>query len=876
MDLKKFGLLIFFAILFMGTSVLCQEKTYVSRRLDNKPPVIDGLDNDSAWKGVDWGENFTQRVPFEGKPPSQATSFKITYDDNNIYVLVRAYDNEPDSIVRRLTRKDEFDGDYVSVMFDSYEDKMTGFSFSVTAAGVKIDEAITNDVNWDVTWDAVWYVKVKKDDQGWLAEMRIPLSQLRFSKKDEYHWGLQVMRMIFRKNETSVWKPMPREKSQWVRLFGTMDGLKGIKPRRDIEIVPYAVTKAKSYQEEKENPYSKGKEVLLSAGVDGKIGITNDLTLNFSVNPDFGQVEADPSEVNLTAFETYFSEKRPFFIEGKNIFSFQVTDGDGGLSADNLFYSRRIGRNPQYEPEIPNDKYIKKPEETNILGAFKLSGKTRTGWSIGILESFTQKETAKIGNNNESQAITAEPFTNYFIARTTKDFNKGQQILGGMFTATNRDIKDKCLAFLTDAAYSGGINYAAYTKNHNWEFIARSVFSQVSGSTEAITRLQEAPTHNFQRVDNTNKDVDTTLKSLSGQGGTFSLSKIGGGRWRFSTWVSWRSPGLELNDVGYLHNADEVQQISWIQYQILEPFSVFRLLSINVNQWIGFDYYGNKTYDGVNTNLWAEFKNSWSGGFGVNRDGESYTRSVLRGGPIFTFPGGWQYWVEIISDSRKKVMFDFNHSAYYGDHNHFITNTYNINMSIRPCNAISIQIAPEYTYSRDKLQYVTTEPNKGNTRYILAGLDQHIMSASIRFNVNLSPDMTIQYWGQPFLFAGDFKDFKYAADSKSDEFYARFHKYSSQEIQFDNENNTYDIDDNIDGKTDYTIENPDFNFFQFRSNLVFRWEFIPGSTIFLVWSQGRTGSNELGNFNFKRGINDLYSVYPEDVALLKVSYRFVF
>jgi len=873
--MKRCIWIVLFATLFIFDAY-SQQKTYVSRRLEGKPPVIDGLGDDAAWNGSEWGSGFLQREPFEGKEPGGQTSFKIIYDDDNIYVLIRAHDRSPDSIVRRLSRRDEFDGDWVGIQIDSYEDKQTAFSFSVTAAGVKIDEAITNDNNTDGTWNAVWYAKVSADAEGWLTEMRIPLSQLRFAKKAEYHWGVQVMRQIFRKNEFSVWSPMPREKSQWVRLFGTLDGIKGIAPRRDIEILPYVVAKAKSYQEDPENPYAPGKEIMLNGGVDGKIGITNDLTLNFSVNPDFGQVEADPSEVNLTAFESYFSEKRPFFVEGKNIFSFQLTDGDGGLSMDNLFYSRRIGHRPHHDPESADDEYIRTPEETTILGAFKLSGKTKQGWSIGILESFTQKEVAKIGTQNAERTEAVEPFTNYFLARTTKDFNKGQQIVGAMFTATHRDIQDSQLEFLTDAAYSGGANFTTYTKNRHYELGLKTGFSHVTGSREAITGLQESSTHYFQRPDHDHKKVDTTRTSLTGTGGTVSFSKIGGGKWRFMAWLTWRSPELELNDAGFLRQSDEIQQVLWAQYRILEPFSIFRNIFINMNQWKGFDYFWAKTYGGGNINLNAEFKNSWYMATGMNREDEAITRSALRGGPRMAFPGGWSYWGEIGSDSRKKVQFSIGHNAFHGDHQHFINQYYGIGVRYRPSNAVSIRLDPGYSYSRDKLQYVETVDYNNGSRYIMAGLDQHVFSASIRVNINLGPDMTIQYWGQPFLFAGNYRDFKYAANTLANNFTERFHLYAGDELSYDAENDSFDIDENKDGIVDYSIDNPDFNFFQFRSNLVFRWEFIPGSTMFLVWSQGRTGSNELGDFDFNRGMKDLYRVYPEDVALLKISYRFVF
>ena len=430
------------------------------------PPNIDGFMNDSCWNSVEWSGDFIQTEPYENKPPTQQTAFKILYDDNNLYVFIKAYDTEPQKISRRLSRRDYFDGDMVEINIDSYYDKQTAFSFTAMASGAKGDEAVTRDGNnWDSSWNPVWYLKTSIDNEGWNAEMRIPFNQLRFGKKDEHVWGLQLMRHIFRLQERSRWQYIPKGSPGQVHLFGELYGITNIKPKRQIELVPYTVGKLERFEKVEGDPFLDGKSSSLSFGLDGKIAVTNDLMLDFTVNPDFGQVEADPSEVNLTAFETYFSERRPFFIEGKNIYDFRPSRMNviNNMQSDNLFYSRRIGRYPHAYPSVSPGEYVDMPDATTILGALKLSGKTKNGLSIGILESLTADEKAVIDSAGTRSKESVEPLTNYFVGRLQQDFNKGETVIGGIFTAVNRDVKNPNLDFLHTQAYTGGVDF-----QHNW------------------------------------------------------------------------------------------------------------------------------------------------------------------------------------------------------------------------------------------------------------------------------------------------------------------------------------------------------------------------------------------------------------------------
>jgi len=866
--------IVFFIQQFAFTN-LTDKRIYTTRHINPHPPVIDGNLNDPVWEKTEWEGGFIQREPYEGKKPSQKTAFKILYDEKNIYVAIRAYDSEPEKIVWRISRRDDLEGDRVGIDIDSYYDHRTAFSFLVNAAGVKGDQVISNDgQNKDPNWDPIWYVKTDIDEQGWTAEMRIPLSQLRFGKKDNPIWGLQVTRSLFRKEERSVWQFIPKDSSGWVHEFGELHGLEGIKASRQIELYPYTVGQLQRFRSEAGNPFATGRLSNLVGGLDGKIGITSDLTLNFTIYPDFGQVEADPSEVNLTAFETYFSEKRPFFIEGRNILSFKLMMGDGGFSSDNLFYSRRIGRKPHHVPDTEEGEYVDMPQNTSIIGAFKITGKTKNGLSIGIIDSVTAEEKAMVSYQRQLRDETVEPLTNYFGLRLQKDYNKGNTIIGTMLTATNRSINNQELDFLHRAAYTGGIDFYHSWKKRTYFLSANAVFSHVRGSTEALLKTQESPLRYFQRPDAEHVSLDPNRTSLSGHGGTVTLGKLGSGHFQYVGGVTWRSPGLELNDMGFLHGADKIMQFIWTGYRIWKPFSIFRRINLGFNQWKGWDFSGANIFDGGNIYINSQFKNYWSFGFGINRQGESLSFSALRGGPSLRTAGGWNTWLNIRSDSRKKIRYNVSWSRFLRDSNDSRRNYFRFGVTLNPTNALSLSIQPSLSLNREDLQYVETGDFGPEKRYIFGRIDQKTLGLTFRLNFSLTPDLSIQFYGQPFISAGKYSYFKHITDSRAEEYHNRFHQFADNEINYDPEKGLFNIDENHDGMIDYSFENPNFNFLQFRSNLVIRWEYSPGSAIYLVWSQGRTGSFPTGDFSFMNDMRDLFDIHPHNVFLIKFSYGF--
>ncbi len=863
-------------IVLSGFFVPCfskQDTTYSKRIYTTSevtaPPEIDGWINEKAWDQVSWDSEFQMHDPYDDRPASQRTDFKVVFDKENIYVAIRAFDSAPDSIVKRLTRRDDMDGDMVAILFDSYHDLQTAFSFVASAAGSKLDFYMTNDGdNEDNTWNPIWWVETQMDDKGWTLEAKIPFSQFRFDRSSGGIWGLQVGRVIFRNNETSFWQPMSKEAPGFVHLMGELHGLQDIDPKKQAEITPYAVAGSEWFEAAPEDPYmAKGTDQTLNAGLDAKIGITNNFTLDLTVNPDFGQVESDPSQVNLTAFETFFEEQRPFFIEGKNIFDYPLAVH----TMDNLFYSRRIGRRPQYYPDVDENEYVKMPQFTKILGAAKLTGKTKNGLSVGIMESVTANETAEIDQNGDRRFESVEPLTNYFAGRVSKEFHKGNTILGGMLTSTNRFNDEPHLDFLHTSALSGGIDFQQYFADRSYVLSISSYMSQVNGSEEALVRTQRSPVHYFQRPDATYLTLDSSLTSLSGYGGSLQFGKQSG-RFNFMAFLFLNSPGLELNDIGFLNSSDEIVQIGWAGYNFNEPFSIFRNIRLNINQWNSWDFGGQHQVMGLNFNGHTEFTNLWSAGFFVGTESEAYSNNTLRGGPTIIIPGGFNSRFFVESSSRKKLVAEVSYFYHKGFEDSGSRYGVDFDLTYKPISNLSISVYPEFSYRQSDLQYVDQQHFEETSRYIFGSIDQKTFSTSLRLDLILTPELTIQFWGQPFIATGDYSHFKYITEPKASSFQDRFHTYSAEEILYVEDEDLYNITES-GSDLNYNIENPDFNIKEFLSNLVFRWEYRPGSFLYLVWSQTRSGYDSYGMFQFEEDFTGIWDIHPRDAIMLKVSYR---
>ncbi len=881
--MKNF-LLSFLLILLNSAFLQAQDKkpaakrTHYAAKLNAEAPRIDGLFEEPAWQAAPWRGSFTQLNPNEGEPASERTLFKVLYGAKNIYFALMCYDAQPDKITARISRRDDVeDSDFIAVGLDSYFDKRTAFTFGINAAGVKMDIIFTEDGDRsDDSWDPVWEGAVTRSDSGWAAEMRIPYSQLRFADKEEQVWGFQVLRKIFRKQEEDMWQPMAKDDPGMVSFFGTIRGIKDIKMPLRVEIMPYAVGSLTRYERQKGNPFADGSDFDGNMGLDAKIGLTSDLTMDVTINPDFGQVEADPSEVNLSAYETFFEEKRPFFIEGEHIFSFPMAMGDGDMSAEQLFYSRRIGRRPHYYPDGDDGfhyDYVDQPAQTAILGAAKISGKTKTGWSVGILDAVTRIEKAELDFNGNRKKATVEPLTNYFVNRLQKDFNEGNTSFGGILTAVNRKIEDRHLDFLNKSAYTGGIDFRHQWADKTYFISFKAAGSYLTGKPEAIVQAQRSAARYYQRPDAGHVHLDSSRTSLSGHGGSYAIGRGGKSNWNFGTGGTWRSPGFEINDIGFLREADKFLNFVWISYRERNPVGIFRSYRINFNEWQGWNFDGDHLFTGGNINVHGQFLNYWSVGMGVNRQQAGLTASLLRGGPMAAYQGGWNNWGYVSSDSRKDVQISSSVSTNFNDDGISKRINGNVRLYYKVNEQINISMNPFYAYRVENLQYVDQRDLNGDERYVFGRLKQNTAGLVFRLNYSPTPNLSVQYFGQPFTSAGVYSVFK-QIDNPRGKGDNRYTVYSDASISYDKTNDWYSIDETGDGSEDYGFGKPDFNVQEFLSNLVIRWEYKPGSLLYFVWSQNRSAFNNMRDFSLGDDMSDLFDTHPTNVFLIKMNYWF--
>ncbi len=856
-----------------------ERRVYQAQRA-TPTPQIDGRLDDVAWGSVDWAGEFVQREPADGVPPSKQTQFKVVYDDQALYFAFRAFD-DPTLVRSLLSRRDRFPGDWVEVNIDSYFDHRTAFSFTLSLSGTRGDEAISEDGNrWDTNWDPVWEGATAVDKEGWTGEMRIPLNELRFSGEDKQTWGLQVQRRLFRQEERSTWQPIPKGVPGWVSRFGELRGLDGLKPRRRLELLPYSVAKAERFEQVPGDPFRDGGSGGLVGGLDGKLGVTSDMTLDLTLNPDFGQVEADPSQVNLTAFETFFEEKRPFFIEGASIFNLSLAPAitGGHFARDRLFYSRRIGGAPPHSPELAEGEYLDQPQSSSILGALKLSGKSPSGLSIGVLETLTSREEAQIDLAGRRRGEAVAPLTNYFVGRAQQDLHGGDTQLGLMFTSVYRDLDAEPLRFLTREAYAGGVDFSHYLGQRSYRIEGNLLASHLRGSPEAIRQAQESSARLFQRPDHDHATLDPTRTTLSGHAGSLRVTRTAShSPIRFQVGAAWRSPGFEINDVGFMNRADEVNQFGWGAYQFRNPFSIFRRLEVNVNEWLDWDFGGHLLRKAANANAHAWFKNNWRAGGGATREWEGLSNTALRGGPASRWPGSLAYEVYGASDSRRALHLETGVHGRRGDEGSGSNRTLWLDLVFRPTHALTLTLSPTSSRNGSELQYVDTQPGPGGDRYLFGRLSQRTSALTFRVDLSLSPNLTIQYYGAPFVSAGRYSELKRMVAPQAPAYRERFRVYEPGQLAVDTASGVVSADEDRDGAVDYRFDRPDFDFREFNSTLVARWEYRPGSLLYLIWSQARTEQalRENGT-SVGPSLRALFNAYPHDVFLIKFTHWFSF
>jgi hypothetical protein len=830
---------------------------------------VDGVLDEDAWKNAPPITQFWQRDPHEGEPGSEPTEARIVYGNDAIYIGVRARDSHPAEFRAQLTRRDEDSpSDWIAVAIDSYHDHRTGYAFFVNPAGVKRDVYLFDDGNDDDSWNAVWDVATSRDDEGWTAEFRIPWSQLRFSAAPTHDFGFQVVRMISRLNEEQHWRLMGKDQSGVVSRFGDLSGIEGIEPPRRVEVMPYMAGTEAFGPAEAGNPFQTGHAGAGRVGADLNVGLTSNLTLSATVNPDFGQVEADPAVVNLSAFETFYPEKRPFFNEGLDIFRFPILLGDGDGANEQLFYTRRIGRAPQGEAD-PRAGFAETIDQTTILGAGKLSGKTASGWTMGFLGALTAEERADVVAGDGTMARdVVEPRTGYFVGRLSKDLRGGLTKIGVFSTGVTRALPDN-LQWLHSAAYSGGVDFGHRFLDDNYFVDGWLVGSYVQGSEEAISETQLSSARYYQRPDNTHVTYDPTRTSLSGYAGQFVVGKRKGFL-LFSTGFDTRSPGFEVNDAGYQREADRTIQFAWVGLRWNKPGKVFRRLGLNFNQNTVWTYGWERIGTGGNINGWGEFLNYWDANFGISQNFEALNTGALRGGPAFLRPPTTSSWFGFSSDHRKALSFGAYGSVFLQPASDTRGLEVGPQISWRPASNLDLSFSPGYFKQRDTWQYLTQEDVAGEPQYIFGVLDQTLVSTTFRGNMTFTPTLSLQVYAQPFVTTGAYQGYRRVADPRADQFSGRFEDFGPDQV-FD-DNGEISLDVTGDGTPDIALGNPNFTYVSFRSNVVLRWEYKLGSTLFLVWQHGREGSNTDPNFSFGQGLQDMFRLDAQNTFVVKVNY----
>ncbi len=845
------------------------------------PIVLDGHLDEDAWKSAPAGTGLTQRDPDEGQPATQLTEVRVLYDEAAIYVGARMFDRDPARIARRLTRRDDDASgvaDYIIIGLDPRHDHLTGATFTVSAAGALQDGTMYNDSFSDSSWDAVWEAAVAVDEQGWTAEVRIPFSQLRFPAADRQTWGFQLVRYIQRRNEEDWWVPIPKKESAVISRSGHLTGLDGIRSRQHLDLLPYATLRNEfSATVPAGDPFNDGSRLIGGAGLDAKWGVSSSLTLDATVNPDFGQVEVDPAVVNLSAFETFYNEKRPFFIEGSDILSGFGGNGPSshfGFNRSNpsLFYSRRIGRAPQGSA---SGDFVDTPTSTTILGAAKLTGKTSSGWSLAALDAVTSRESARVSTLGVQNRTEVEPLTNYFVARAYRNVgDRGG--FGFIATSVNRDLQDPALAnLLPSKAYVvGGDGHLFLNKGNDWVASAALSSSYVAGTSAAMTRLERASSRYFQRPDATHLTYDENARSLSGWNLQVDVNKNAGNfKPNVSFWAV--SPGYETNDAGYLTTTDRFGGHAAFTWRKPTPDGLSRSRSLTGGIWWVWNFAGNPMGSGYYLSGNLTFRNYWNASGGVHAGPSTMSDRLTRGGPLTRNPGFRNVWGGVWSDSRKAISFGMD-TSYSPPTDRGWDGWLSFSIKLRPAPALSIETGPSWTRSGVTAQYVRTvsDPTASGTfgnRYVFGELDQTEVSMVTRVSLIISPKMSLQLYAQPLLSVGRYQGFKELARPRTYD----FGRYGIDvgSIAYDTSSATYTVDPmGGAGSAPFSFGNPDFNFKSLRVNAVYRWEFRPGSTLYVVWTQQRVDESRPGQFALGPDTSRLFSAPGDNVVMAKISY----
>ena len=832
------------------------KRIYNATKVDDFHPTIDGHLDESLWNSMgEWSEPFVQSQPVERGISEYRTQMKLFYDDRYIYVGIICHDFDAESVRRFVGNRDEELGDLVSISFDPYHDYRVASQFVLNAGGTKADMMITDQLVNNRSWNAVWEGRshVNEAEGYWSAEFRIPFTQLRYRQnKEDGIWGMHVRRVIYKGNEVQYWSLIPQNRNGYVYSFGELHGMKDLPRSRGLEISPYV---SGEYQREPEiigSPYRTGDRWLGNIGLDAKLAIS-DYTLDLTVNPDYGQVEQDPSVMNLTTQETFYAEKRPFFLEGSHIF----TMSPGG--SNDMFYSRRLGAMPSSHPSVDNQNSFTQTEKNvPIIGALKLTGTNKNGVTIGVLQSITARASSKVMRNGVEDREVIEPLTNYTVGRVQKNWS-GNTLLGGMITSANRALNEPYLeSLLVENAFTAGIDFTQYFHNRLYYVEGKAMFSSVNGTADAITRRQYNSVHYYQRESAQDYlGVDPTRTSLNGTGGYVEVGRRGNSKWNFSERATWYTPGFDLNDMGFLGRADYINNVTQISFNQNTPWTILRSTRFQFNQENTWDFDGNLNENRFRIRWDATLQNRYgwwvTQTFLVNRQ----DNRLLRGGPDMRLPAAYWNSMGIFTDQSQPFYFAFDYISNRNLNGTKMEHSLNPSFNYRIGNHVLLESEFTIYKDRNEFQYVgTLTPTAvgGNSTYLLGQMKQRTYGVTLRAQVNVTPDISIQFYGAPFTSVAKYDKFLAAADTKSGIYENRTRQLAPAE--------------------EARMGNPNFSFNEFRSNLVARWEYLPGSTLYLVWehSMSNRDSNYLSGWG--NNLERMFNIPSTNTFMIKLNYWF--
>jgi hypothetical protein len=857
---------------------------------------IDGRIDEPAWQAAPVASGFMQSQPDEGVPATHDTEVRLLFDDQAMYVAARMWD-EPDSIEAGLTRRDEagMTKDWFGIWIDPNYDRRTGYAFLTTAAGVQQDRTLYDDQIFDATWDAVWESAVTIDSLGWSAEMRIPLSQIHYSARDDAQtWGVNFTRRRVATNERSDFAPQTRRRQFAVSQFATLEQLRISSSPRHFEVRPYVLSTHHNGQAQEGDPFFDGNATVARAGADLRVGVGSAFTLNATANPDFGQVEADPAVINLTAFESFFQERRPFFVDDAQIFGFGLSGGQ-----NQLFYSRRIGRSPRVGAPA-GAAFVDVPEAATILGAAKFTGRTQSGLGVGALAAVTDDETGTAAFVPSRGLVTfrAEPRTEYGVVAAQQDFKRGDSYVRGVVTGLRRDLpSDGAFDFLPAHALGAGLRFEHQWHERDWRFSGFFAASHVRGRAPALIAVQRASNHYFQRPDATRFRVDSSATSMTGAEWRLQLERTNALHWTGTAWVGEITQGLEVNDLGFSGSGERLDGGVRLAYRELRPGKIFRDYGFSAGASSNFSH---EAFDRMGS--WSSWREAYTAGsftLGsqvtlLNYKGGSvnlgwqpdlYSRSATRGGPVMIQPGNRSFAVSVNSDRRDEVNVSAGFSTYRVSRDAGRGTSFDVSLNLRPTTAIVLELQPSFSTQSEGSQYVAStpvlpyEPTFGR-RYLFGELERKTVVLETRLDYSLSPHLTLQIYAQPLLSSGDYVRYKQLAASRSYEFRTFTEGPASPggaptcsggTICRD-ASGTQRVDFDGDGSIDYTFPDRDFNTRSFVGNAVLRWEYRPGSTIFLVWQRQQRGDTRNGDFQFGRDFDALWAAPADNRFVVKVNY----